>query len=70
MDGCSMTKRRKAVKDRANHREKVHKWHAKTAKKVAFRLLGAVIPKDRTSFESVNTAMQEAKRLGLNPNSR
>lgn len=39
-----MATKRKAVKDRPNHREKVDKWHARTAKrtakKVAARLLG------------------------------
>lgn len=34
--------KRKAVQDRPNHREKVEKWHAKVAEKIARRLAGNI----------------------------
>jgi hypothetical protein len=41
------------------------------AENVAKRLMGSpIVPKDRASFDSVETAIREAERLGLIPSSR
>ena len=38
------------------------------AERVAKRLLGSpIVPKDRTSYASVEAAIKEAERLGINP---